>query len=261
MVKLIRCELWKLKRKKLALLVILAAFLFPIPLAILITSPQITGPDTPKTEVFQDLFRFVMGNGVQFLLPCVTGVLAALLFFMERDSGTFKSLRTIPVTSTQMVLAKVSTLFMFGILFSVNSMVATVLCGSLVAELNKLAYMLLVSVEMGIFITAGTLPLVALVVFFSKTYIFSVLMCIFYSVLSLTLEALFGVLPTLVCHLAPIPLVTLWCAGDMLRHGFNLNMKTLKPIIPSTLETAIILSFMAVLSIMLIDWLYKRRGE
>jgi len=261
LVKLIRCELWKLKRKKLALLVIISAFLFPIPLTVLITSPRITDPGTPKTEVFQDLFRFVMGNGVQFLLPCVIGVLAALLFFMERDSDAFKSLRTIPVTSTQMVLAKVSMLFLFGILFSVTSMVATVLCGGMVAEVNKLAYMALVSVEMGIFITAGTLPLVALVVFFSKTYIFSVLMCIFYSVLSLTLEALFGVMPALVCHLAPIPLVTLWCAGDMIRHGFNMNLKELEPVIPSTPRTAFILSVMAVLSVLLIDWLYKRRGE
>ena len=55
----------------------------------------------------------VLGYGIQFLLPCIIGVIAAILFFMERDNDTFKNLRTIPVTSTQMVLAKIIVLFLF----------------------------------------------------------------------------------------------------------------------------------------------------
>ena len=54
----------------------------------------------------------VLGYGIQFLLPCIIGVIAAILFFMERDNDTFKNLRTIPVTSTQMVLAKIIVLFL-----------------------------------------------------------------------------------------------------------------------------------------------------
>ena len=49
----------------------------------------------------------VMGYGVIFLLPCIIGVIAAMLFFMERDNDTFKNLRTIPITSTQMIMAKI----------------------------------------------------------------------------------------------------------------------------------------------------------
>ncbi len=60
MLKLIKCEFWKLKRKRL-------------------------------------LFNMVLGYGIQFLLPCIIGVIAAILFFMERDNDTFKNLRTIPV--------------------------------------------------------------------------------------------------------------------------------------------------------------------
>ena len=37
--------------------------------------------------------------------------------FMERDNDTFKNLRTIPVTSTQMVLAKIIVLFLFELFF------------------------------------------------------------------------------------------------------------------------------------------------
>jgi hypothetical protein len=51
------------------------------------------------------------------------------------------------------------------------------------------------AVETGIFITAGTLPLIVLVVFFSKTYVFSILLCVFYSVLNMSATALFDTLP------------------------------------------------------------------
>ena len=51
-------------------------------------------------------------------MPCVIGIIAAMLFFMERDNDTFKNLRTIPVTSTQMIFAKVIVLLSMGIVFS-----------------------------------------------------------------------------------------------------------------------------------------------
>ena len=115
--------------------------------------------------------RQVLGYGIQFLLPCIIGVIAAMLFFMERDNDTFKNLRTIPVTSTQMVLAKIFVLFLFGIIFCVASTIATILCGLGTLEVYGLGYKLFLAVETGIFITAGTLPLIVLVVFFSKTYL------------------------------------------------------------------------------------------
>ena len=62
---------------------------------------------TDRADAFDGLFNMVLGYGIQFLLPCIIGVIAAILFFMERDNDTFKNLRTIPVTSTQMVLAKI----------------------------------------------------------------------------------------------------------------------------------------------------------
>ena len=214
-----------------------------------------------KKAVADGLFNMVMGYGVIFLLPCIIGVIAAMLFFMERDNDTFKNLRTIPVTSTQMIMAKIIVLFIFGVIFCLASMLATIVCGSFSMEVHGLTYKLLVAVELGIFITAGTLPIIVLVVFFSKTYIFSILLCVFYSVVSLTVETLFGTLPKWLCWLMPIPLTTLWGAGDMVKHGFPLNVNALEAIIPSTFQTVIILGIMAVASISLIDFLYKKRGE
>lgn len=260
MLNLVICEFRKLKRKKIILLVIFSAFLFPVPLTAFMTLPQTIESDAAN---FNEYFSYVMGYGVELLLPCMLGVIAAMLFFMERDNDTFKNLRVIPVTSTQMVLAKIIVLFLCGIIFSLMSAFAAFLCGSFTAraEITGIFYKLVLAVEMGIFITAGTLPLVVLVVFFSKTYIFSILLCVFYSVLSLTAESSFGALPKLLCWLMPIPLTTLWSAGNMVQHGVRENIEALAYLFPSTAQTVAILSIMAFLSVALIDYLYKKRGN
>ena len=260
MLKLISCELQKLKRKRFIPFVILAAFLFPPPLAVMMLTPSMAARYDTKAELFNDFYQFVIGYAVELLLPCVIGVIAAMLFFMERDNDTFKNLRTIPVTSTQMILAKITVLFLFGLIFCLSSAMVTILCGSLIAEVGGLGYKLWLAVELGAFITAGTLPLVVLVVFFSRTYIFSVLLCIFYSVLSLTAESCYEVMPRLLCWLMPIPLTNLWCAGDMVRHGARESIGRLQYLVPTTTQTVLILGVMSVLSILLIDLLYKRRG-
>ena len=261
MLKLVICEFSKLKRKKFIWLVVLSAFLFPVPLTALMTMPQSAGQYDSKIDIFNDYFQFVMGYGVELLLPCVIGVMAAMLFFMERDNDTFKNLRTIPVTSTQMILAKIIVLFFFGSIFSLTSALISILCGGMIAEVNSVAYRLFFALEMGIFITAGTLPLVVLVVFFSKNYVFSVLLCVFYSVLSLTAESSFGALPKAMCWLMPIPLTTLWSAGNLTAHGAMDGVGMLENLIPTTFQTIIILAVIALLSVIVIDYMYKKRGD
>lgn len=261
MLKLILCEFAKLKRKKFILFVAVSALLFPGPLTAFMTMPQFTVTD--RVENFNEYFGFVMGYGVELLLPGVIGVIASMLFFMERDNDTFKNLRMIPVTSTQMIFAKIVTLFFCGIVFSLTSALAAIVCGWLVneAEVTGIVYKFVIAAEMGIFITAGTLPLAVFVVFFSKTYVFSILLCVFYSFLSLIAESCFEVLPKTVCWLMPIPLTTLWSAADMIRHGVRENVQSLEHLFPSTLQTVCILGVMALLSVILIDFMYKKRGE
>ena len=251
MLKLIKCEFLKLKRKKFIPLIILAAFLFPIPLTYLMTTPSMMERYTDRADAFDGLFNMVLGYGIQFLLPCIIGVIAAILFFMERDNDTFKNLRTIPVTSTQMVLAKIIVLFIF----------ATILCGFGTLEVYGIGYKLFLAVETGIFITAGTLPLIVLVVFFSKTYVFSILLCVFYSVLNMSATALFDTLPKTMLWLLPTPLTTFWSTGDMAAHGIKMDLEQMTGLIPSTFQVVFILGIMALVSFLLIDRLYKQRGE
>lgn len=184
-----------------------------------------------------------------------------MLFFMERDNDTFKNLRTIPITSTQMILTKIIVLFFFGIIFSLTSALIAIFCGGIIAEVNQIVYRLFFALEMGIFITAGTLPLVVLVVFFSKNYVFSVLLCVFYSVLSMTAESSFGVLPKIMCWLMPIPLTTLWSAGNLIAHGAMDSVIILEYLMPTTFQTIVILAVIALLSVILVNYMYKKRGD
>ena len=261
MLKLVKVEFQKLKRKKFILLVTLAAFMFPLPLAYLMTTPAMMEQYIDKADAFDGLFNMVLGYGIQFLLPCIIGVVAAMLFFIERDNDTFKNLRTIPVTSTQMVLAKILVLFFFGIVFCVASTIVTILCGFGTLEVYGIWYKLFLAVETGIFITAGTLPLIVLVVFFSKTYVFSILLCVFYSVLNMSATALFDALPKTILWILPTPLTTFWSAGDMAEHGIRMDLQQMTGLIPSTFQVVIILGIMAVVSFFVIDRLYKQRGE
>ena len=213
--------------------------MFPIPLTYLMTTPSMMERYTDKADAFDGLFNMVLGYGIQFLLPCIIGVIAAMLFFMERDNDTFKNLRTIPVTSTQMVLAKIFVLFLFGIIFCVASTIATILCGFGTLEVYGLGYKL----------------------FFSKTYVFSILLCVFYSVLNMSATALFDALPKTILWFLPTPLTTFWSAGDMAAHGIKMDLEQMTGLIPSTFQVVMILGIMAIISFGLIDRLYKQRGE
>ena len=73
MLKLISCELQKLKRKKFIPFVILSAFLFPPPLALMMLTPRMMERYDTKAELFDDFYQFVLGYGVELLLPCVIG--------------------------------------------------------------------------------------------------------------------------------------------------------------------------------------------
>lgn len=98
LLKLMKNEFRKLKRKMFVQLVLAASFLFPIPLTAIIYYLN-TAQDKygTKIEAFDALWQSVIGFGMLLLLPCILGIVAALLFFMERDNDTFKNLRVIRV--------------------------------------------------------------------------------------------------------------------------------------------------------------------
>jgi len=59
----------------------------------------------------------------------------------------------------------------------------------------------------------------------------------------------------------PIPLTTLWSAGDMARHEVIKGIGVLAYLQPTTIQTIVILGVEGIPSVIVIDYLYKRRGE
>ena len=91
MLKLIKCEFWKLKRKHFVSFVVFAALLFPIPFTALVLAGSVgnfTG--------FDAVFGLLVTLGEPVMLPIVLGIVAAMLFFMERDNDTLQN--TFPAT-------------------------------------------------------------------------------------------------------------------------------------------------------------------
>ncbi len=241
-----------------------------------------------QAEVFDMMWQSVLGYGIQLFMPCILGIVAALLFFMERDNDTFKSLKTIPISSTKLVLAKVILLFLFSIVFCAASTIASVFCGGIVFEVQGivktipisstklvLAKVILLFLFSIVFCAASTIASVfcgGIVFevqgigynFCSKSYIFSIFLCVFYSVLNEAGAFVMGALPKAVVYLMPVPLTTLWSADDMQKHMAISDPKDLQAfgeLIPSEMEVVIILFIIAFISVFFMIKLYQRRGE
>ena len=135
MLRLIKCEFWKLKRKKFVLFVIFAALLFPIPFTALIINGGIGNMDA-----FEGLYEMLISMGEPVMLPCILGIIAAMLFFMERDNGTLKNLRAVPVPSWKIATAKIAVLFVLGFLYStmtvVSAMIGGVISGGVITDVE-----------------------------------------------------------------------------------------------------------------------------
>lgn len=263
LLKLVKCEFLKLKRKKFIPIGVIFSLLFPIALTFIVKGQFVSGEYLSQKDAFDSLFDMVIVYGMQFLLPCMLGILAAVIFFEERDNDTFKNLKTIPITSTQLVISKIILMLICSIIFCLLSCIASGICGLIFFELNDFGYKLLISAEMGILMGIGILPLVVVVVYFSKTYIFSILLCVFWTSLNTLITAMYDVLPKFVLWILPIPLSMFWSSKELLERGMVLDLSEFQKLnlLPSTLETFAILGVIGIISIFLIDYIYRKRSE
>jgi bacitracin transport system permease protein len=199
LLSLISCKLAKRKRKKFISLVLLSGFLFPLVLMML--TPRMMAQYDTKAELFDGFCQLVPGCGVELLPP---GVIAAMLLFTERDNNTFKNLRTIPVTGTRMIFAKITVLFLFGLIFCLPSAAVTILCGSLTAGAGGLGCKLWLAVEPGCSSRRAPCPWWCWRSFSARPISFR-LRCIFCGVLSQTAGSCCEVMPGLLCRLMLFP--------------------------------------------------------
>ena len=207
MLKLIFCEFQKLKRKKFIQITICAAALFPIPITILMAR---------DSQTFDQLFRACVIFGDFLFLPCVLGVIAAMLFFMERDNDTLKNLLVIPISRTKIVLSKLCVLLGLSVLYSVTSLGASLIGGVIVGQVDNILLRLEISICLGFFIMIAALPVVSLILFSSKNYIFAVILSFAYAVIGFAVTMMFSSDPETfnsIASVLPVPLIMKWYLG------------------------------------------------
>lgn len=196
---------------------------------------------------------------------CLIGIIAAILFFIERDCDTSKNLRTIPVTNTQLIMAKISMLFIFSIAFCLTSTLSVALFCKLfhVGMVYGMTYKIFMSLIFGVLIVAASLPIVFLIICFNKSFLLSILLAFFYSIFN------WGILGTVGTSISaakiaflnsfPVICVMNWTSGLMMDH---LQKDNLLPeayaIVPTTCHTIFIMAITVILSLWLIIRFYKK---
>ncbi|MDO4288566.1 MAG: ABC transporter permease [Eubacterium sp.] len=206
---LLLCEFQKLKRKKFIQLTIGAAALFPIPLTILMAR---------DSQTFDQLFRAGVLFGDLLFLPCVLGIIASMLFLMERDNDTLKNLLVIPLSKTKILFSKLAVLLGLSVLYSVAGLGASLVGGLIVGNVNGLFIHLAVSALLGVFVLIATLPVIMVILVSNKSYIFSIILSFAYAVISFAIAMMFGSNPEIVnaaASILPIPMVMKWYLGAL----------------------------------------------
>jgi bacitracin transport system permease protein len=250
---LILCEFAKIKRQRFILFSILAACLFPIPLTALVAKDSLK---------FEQLFKLVVTFGDFLLLPCVLSIVASILFFMERDSDMLKNLMTVPVSKTKLVAAKLSVLLIVAVLYSIAGLGATVIGGLVVGAVDGIAFKLGLSAVLGMMLFVSVLPVVILIVYLNKSYIFSILIAFMYSIFTFGISlTMLNFAPTnALLTLLPTPVIMRWWTS----YWSDLTVEYLAMRKPYMLSTPIctgILLVIATISVLLITFVVHKQED
>lgn len=251
MLNLISCEFAKIKRQKFILISVLGACLFPIPATMLIAKDNLS---------FEQLFKLVINFGYFLLLPMVLSIVASQLFFMERDNDVLKNLATVPVSKGKLALAKLSVLLVISLLYSVTGLGATIIGGLVVGTVEGISAKLWMSLTFGIMFFVAALPVVVLIVYFNRSYVFSIILSFVYTIFNFGLSLniinfepsnpLLSVLP------API-IMRWWMASWADPTGEYAALR--KPYLLSTSSCIGVLCLTAIIAALLICNIYKKQ--
>lgn len=217
LLKLIKCEFGKLKRKKFVMFVIFAALLFPIPFTALALSGNIG-----DMSAFDGLYEMLLCIGVPIMLPCVIGIIAAMLFFMERDNGTLKNLRAVPIPLWKIATAKIIVLYIWGLIFVIVTLLSSMAGGAIAgSDLGNIVEKIWISLMTAFLYTTSILPVVIAIVGFNRSYIFSIILTFFYTMFGFMLGFSGSFTSTdpvmkLLTNIIPSPIIYRWQASMMI---------------------------------------------
>lgn len=171
MLKLIRCEFLKIRRKKLFQIAFLTTFIMPIFYFMIIKEVNL---DNLMSVVQEE-------NGFLVLIP-LSVILAANLFFAEQDHDTLKNLLCIPVTKGRLSLAKLFVVLIFDIAYELAgfciSLALALLSG---VSLGGVLQEFLLTAACGMLLWAASMPCLLFVIWCNRSYIISVIIAFAYT--------------------------------------------------------------------------------
>lgn len=203
MLRLIKCEFWKFKRTKLFSLAMLVAFVFPV------FNAMLSAADFASIQsgVRED-------SGFLLLMPLLI-ILASKLFFTEQDNDTLKNLLCIPISKKRLVLVKLLVLLLFSVVYqTVGFAVGTVIAVAQNIPLTDFILQFALTAVTGVLLWAAALPCIMVVVWLNKSYILSVIIVFFYTLLNYIMHfsdaVLMQPLGFNVGTFMPIPMIFRW---------------------------------------------------
>ena len=172
MLELVFCEFLKLKRRKFIILTIFAAILFPIPMTIFAARSNLG---------FNWLYLNIGVFGYFLLLPTVLGILSSILFYTEKANGTQKNISTVPVSPASLIIAKVITVLIFSVVYSLATNGATLIGGLIIGNVNHVVNRLFMGILISLMVAISILPIIAIVSLSKKGYVFSIIVSFVYA--------------------------------------------------------------------------------
>lgn len=175
MLDLIVCEFQKLRRKKFLIFATLAALVLPIPMTVFAIR---------QGWNYDQLYMIILEFGHFLMLIPVLCIVATMLFFMERDNGTLKNLVSIPLSRTKIVFAKLAVLIVVSIGYSLlavlSSFIGATVIGQSVSYVPQRIGLCLIA---GVMTMLASIPCIALIVWFNRNSIISLILTFFYTIL------------------------------------------------------------------------------
>lgn len=204
MLKLIQCEFWKLRRRGLYKIALFTAVLFPVFNIMLLSDKDLA-----------DIMSSVREESGFLLLIPILVIMAANLFFDEHDNDTLKNLMCVPVPKSRLVIAKVLVLFLFSVTYELTGYVIGILIA--IAQgisLNGLGLQFFLTFCTGILLWAAAMPCIIFVIWCNKSYIVSVIIAFFYTLLGFALHlsdwVMMKPLGLNINTLIPVPMIFRW---------------------------------------------------
>lgn len=182
--KLIYCEFAKLRRKPLIFVSAALSGLIPLAYALLLADAK------TAAEAVEGMMSCLFQLSAYLLLMPAIVVLASNLLFEEQDNHTLKNLLTIPVGKAKLAMAKMLVLLFFSVLFmaagGLMNFMILILQGWKPEGFLRLFF---VGIGESVMMWVGALPCVLLVVVLNKSYIISVIITFFYTMVNYLLAS------------------------------------------------------------------------